>query len=292
MGTLIYLIKQGFENVWKNKLMFIASVLIVSTSMLTLGIFTIVAVNVEKFVGSLKSEQTMIAFLEENVEETRIDAIGRAISGIPGVTKVEHETKEEAQKNAKEEFFNETTIGLTEGWEKMNIFTDSFSIYVDDLSKAKDIKDIVGNMDGVRNVDFEEEVVEFIEKTSELIKTIVVIVFVLLVAISLLVISNTIKLGLHSRRKEINIMKYIGATDAFVKTPFIIEGIIVGTVGAYISWMVTMPMYEGLKNMLEGLTVNFEWVDLSQRILHTNLIIGIGISCIACMISIKKYLEV
>ena len=126
---------------------------------------------------------------------------------------------------------------------------------------------------------------------SDIIKAIVLIIFVLLVAVSLLVISNTIKLVLHSRRREINIMKYIGATDAFVKTPFIIEGVIVGVVGAYISWFATIQLYNGIQNTFSDLGI-IEWLDLSQRILNTNLIIGIGISCIACMISIKKYLDV
>ena len=108
---------------------------------------------------------------------------------------------------------------------------------------------------------------------------------------TLLVISNTIKLVLHSRRREINIMKYIGATDAFVKTPFIIEGIIVGVIGAYISWFLTIKLYTGVQNSFISLG-NMEWLDLSQRILNTNLIIGVGISCIACLISIKKYLDV
>ena len=163
---------------------------------------------------------------------------------------------------------------------------------VDDLTRANDIKTKIEDIAGVRNVRFDEDIFSSINKVSEAIQMVVMVVFVLLVAVSLLVISNTIKLVLHSRRKEINIMKYIGATDTFVKTPFIIEGIIVGVVGAYLSWFLTMPMYSALQNLVADSALNFPWVDLSQKILHTNLIIGIGISCIACMISIKKYLKV
>lgn len=292
MGTLFYLISQGFENVWKNKLMFIASVLIISTSMITLGIFSIVGENAKAFVDNMKADQTIIAFLDENVDDARVSAIEKTISEISGVTEVTHETKEEALKNAREQYFDESTIDFTEGWEDNNLFTDSFAVNVNDLTKANDVVSRIEAIDGVRRVRFDENVFSSINKASEAIQMVVMVVFILLVAVSLLVISNTIKLVLHSRRKEINIMKYIGATDAFVKTPFIIEGVIVGVVGAYLSWFLTMPMYSALQNVVADTALTFPWVDLSQKILHTNLIIGIGISCIACMISIKKYLKV
>ena len=292
MGTLIYLIKQGFENVWKNKLMFVASVLIISTSMITLGIFSIVGENATQFVNNMKADQTIIAFLDEEIDEAKIKGIEKSILGISGVTEVYHETKEEALQNAREQFFDESNVDFTEGWEENNLFTDSFAINVSDLSEASGIVSIIENIDGVRKVRFDEDVFTYINKISEGIQMVVMIIFVLLVAVSLLVISNTIKLVLHSRRKEINIMKYIGATDAFVKTPFIIEGVIVGVVGAFISWFITMPMYNAVQGFAENAALSFQWVDLSQRILYTNLIIGVGISCIACMISIKKYLKV
>lgn len=292
MGTLFYLIGQGFENVWKNKLMFIASVLIISTSMITLGIFSIVGENAKAFINNMKSDQTIIAFLDEDVDDARVKVIEKTISEISGVTDVTHETKEEALKNAREQYFDENTIDFTEGWEDNNLFTDSFAVNVTDLTKANDIVSRIEAIDGVRRVRFDENVFASINKASEAIQMVVMVVFILLVAVSLLVISNTIKLVLHSRRKEINIMKYIGATDAFVKTPFIIEGIIVGVVGAYLSWLLTMPMYSALQNLVADSALTFPWVDLSQKILHTNLVIGIGISCIACMISIKKYLKV
>lgn len=292
MGTLIYLIRQGIENVWKNKIMFIASVLIISTSMITLGIFSIVGENVNEFVGKMKADQTIIAFLDEDVAPSRVKAIKTSILGIEGVTEVTHETKEEALKNAREQYFDESNLDFTEGWEDNNLFTDSFAINVVDLNEANEIVNIIKNIEGVRKVRFDEDVFTYINNASEVIKTVVIIIFVLLVAVSLLVISNTIKIVLHSRRKEINIMKYIGATDSFVKTPFLIEGIIVGVAGAYLAWGITMPMYNALQNFASASAIGFEWVDLSSKILYTNLIIGIGISCIACMISIKKYLKV
>lgn len=290
MGTLIYLVKQGFENVWKNKIMFIASVLIISTSMITLGIFTIIGENVKALAESLVSNQSMIAYVSEDADNEKIENIGKAIMNISGVTGIKRETKQEAINNAREQLIGDEYADFTDGWEDSNIFTDSFEVNVENLDIAKGIADEIQKIDGVRKVRFDQDIFSKINSMSDLIKAIVLVIFVLLVAVSLLVISNTIKLVLHSRRREINIMKYIGATDAFVKTPFIIEGIIVGVVGAYISWLLTIQIYDAAQNAFSSM--NIAWLDLSQRVLNTNLIIGVGISCIACMISIKKYLDV
>ena len=291
MGTLFYLIKQGFENVWKNKVMFIASVLIISTSMITLGIFTIIGENVKALADNLVANQSIIAYMEEEATEEKVKLVEENILLLEGVNEVKHETKEEALKNAREQLIGEEYKDFTAGWEEQNIFTDSFEVSVKELEQAQTIASKIEAIDGVRKVRFEQEIFNQINNFSDVIKTIVLVIFVLLIAVSLLVISNTIKLGLHGRRKEINIMKYIGATDTFVKTPFIIEGVIVGALGALISWVLTINMYNGIQNAFSDVGM-ITWVDLSQRVLYTNLIIGIGISCIACMISIKKYLDV
>lgn len=291
MGTLIYLIRQGFENVWKNKIMFIASVLIISTSMITLGIFTIIGENVKALAESLTANQSIIAYVNEDLTNDQIEQVGIKISAIEGVSGIKRETKQEAINNAREQLIGEEYADFTEGWEESNIFTDSFEVNVAELSQAQSIADSIQKVEGIRKVRFDQDIFSKINSMSDIIKAIVLIIFVLLVAVSLLVIANTIKLVLHSRRREINIMKYIGATDAFVKTPFIIEGIIVGVVGAYISWLITIQIYNGIQNTFANTGI-IQWLDLSQRILNTNLIIGVGISCIACMISIKKYLDV
>ena len=291
MGTLFYLIKQGFENVWKNKIMFIASVLIISTSMITLGIFTIIGENVKAIADNLVAGQSIIVYTVEEATEEQIKFIEESIWLLNGVKNVTRETKEEALKNAREQLIGDEYLDFTEGWEDNNIFTDSFEVSVDNIEYASNIAQKINELTGVRKVRFDQEIFAMITNFSDVIKTVVLVIFVLLVAVSLLVISNTIKLVLHSRKREINIMKYIGSTDIFVKTPFIIEGVIVGAVGAIISWFLTLQIYNAIQDACSSIGI-INWVNLSERILYTNLVIGIGISCIACMISIKKYLEV
>lgn len=292
MTTLLYLVRQGFSNVWKNKIMFIASVLIVMTSMITLGIFTIIGENVKSFVEMMQNDQALIAYLDEGLDDATISGVKTKLSAISGVENITYESKEEAIKNAREKYFTDDTIDLSIGWEDDDIFTGSYSVYVTDLNQAETVKAEIEKIAGIRDVKFDQEAFATIQQISEGVKLVVLIIFVLLIAVSLLVVSNTIKLVLHARRKEINIMKYIGATDAFVKTPFLIEGVIVGVCGGLIAWLATDALYTSIQNFVNSSAITFQFVDLSNRILYTNLILGVGISCVACMISIKRYLRV
>ena len=155
MGTLIYLIKQGFENVWKNKIMFIASVLIISTSMITLGIFTIIGENVKALADSLIADQTIIAYVDEEISEDKIELVGKTISNLEGVTGITRETKQEAIDNARKQLIGEEYEDFTAGWEESNIFTDSFEVNVEELTMADAVAKEIEKIDGVRKVRFE-----------------------------------------------------------------------------------------------------------------------------------------
>lgn len=260
--------------------------------MITLGIFTIIGENVKAFIDMMQNDQALVVFLDEGLDDTKITNVKTQLDKIAGVSKITYESKEEAIKNAREKYFTEDTIDLSIGWEDADIFTGSYSVFVENLENATNVKNEIEKIDGVRKVSFDQYAFTSIQQISEGIKVVVLVVFVLLIAISLLVVSNTIKLVLHARRREINIMKYIGATDAFVKTPFLIEGVIVGICGGLVAWLATNAMYGSIQNFINSSVITFQFVDLSERILYTNLIIGVGISCVACLISIKKYLKV
>jgi len=288
---MFYLIKQGFENILRNKLMFMASVLIVATTMITLSIFVIIGENVSNVVENMQNSQGIVAYLENNVEDAEINKIKTKLKNIAGVNGVEYESKEQALENARKEYFDETNMDLTVGWEENNIFAASFTISLDDLKNAETTIEKIKSIDGIRKVVFDNEIFNIITKISDLVRIVVMGIFILLVGVSFLVISNTIKLVLHSRRKEINIMKYIGATDGFVETPFIIEGIVVGIVGALISWGISIALYQSVISKFATSSI-FEFVPLNFEILRINLVIGILVSCIACIMSIRRYLKV
>ena len=288
---MFYLIKQGFENIFRNKLMFIASVLIVATTMITLSVFVIIGNNVNNIVENVQDSQGIVAYLENDIQREQIDTIKAKLKGISGIVDISYESKEQALENARKEYFDESNMDLTVGWEENNIFSASFTVTLNELQNADEITKKIEKIEGVRKVVFDNEIFNAITKISDLVKVVVMGIFILLVGVSFLVISNTIKLVLHSRRKEINIMKYIGATDGFVETPFIVEGIIVGIVGALISWAISTGLYQSLIGKFSE-TAFFEFVPLNFEILRINLVIGVLVSCIACVISIRRYLKV
>jgi len=288
---MFYLIKQGFENILKNKLMFFASVLIVATTMITLSIFVIIGENVQNLVDNMQGSQGIIAYLEKDIQDEQISTIKTKLKNISGIVDIEYESKEQALENARKEYFDESNMDLTAGWEENNIFTASFTVSLEELQDANKITTKIKEIEGVRKVVFDNEIFNTITKISDLVRIVVMGIFILLVGVSFLVISNTIKLVLHSRRKEINIMKYIGATNGFVETPFIIEGIIVGVVGAVISWIISISLYQSVIGKFATSAV-FEFMPLNFEILRINLVIGILVSCVACLISIRRYLKV
>ncbi|MBQ7669085.1 MAG: ABC transporter permease [Clostridia bacterium] len=293
MGRLFYLIGQGFENVLKNKLMFIASVFIITTTLIMLGIFTIVGENANALVEQMKSEQRMQVWLDGDLASDKTKEVGEKLKKVQGVDEVVFRSKKETIDNMRELYFDESTIALTDGWEDTNIYaTDSYIVTPHDLTMGKKLQEDIEKIDGVNRVAFQEETFTKISKIADIIKVVVLIILIFLIGLSFLVISNTIKLGLHARRKEINIMKYIGATDNFVKTPFVIEAIIVGLIGALVSWLVTIALYDIFKSVVMSNQILFEPLTLDRQILTMNVIIGTIISCFACLSSINKYLKV
>lgn len=291
MSRLIYLISQGFENVWKNKVMFIASVFIITTTMITLGIFTIVGENANALIEKMKEEQRMVAWLDVDITDENIKKVEEEIKKIDGISEATFRSKEEVVADMREKYFDDNTMALTDGWEETDDFSDSYVISMKDFSKSGEINIKLKDINGVQNVSFSDEVFSIITKISDIIKVVVMVIFILLLGVSFLVISNTIKLVLHSRRKEINIMKYIGATDGFVKTPFVIEAVIVGLLGAIISWFATTQLYNVFSGVMEKQLL-FEPLALDGEIFLMNILVGTIISCFACLMSIKKYLKV
>jgi len=290
LGRLIYLIGQGFENVWKNKVMFIASVFIITTTMITLGIFTIVGENAKALVEKMKSEQLIGVYLKSDITTEQSEKLKSDIKKIDAVKDVTFRSKEEFVNGMREKHFKDNQ-DITLGWEEMDDFYDSYMVSIEDFNQSEALSKKIEKLNGVDHVVFSGEAFSIIAKVSDIIKIVVIVVFILLLGVSFLVISNTIKLVLHSRRKEISIMKYIGATDGFVKTPFVIEAVIVGFLGAIISWFATIQLYNVFKSVMIKQFL-FEPLALDGEIFLMNVLVGIVISCFACLVSIKKYLKV
>ena len=289
-----YFLSEGFKNVFKNKKSTFSCLGVMCATMLIFGLFFAIGRNITNAVKGLEKEQGMQVFMEYDATEEQINKLNEDLNKIEGVNSVTFVTKEEAYNTMKTRLGkNEDAIrGFTP-----DIFSVSYIVTLTDLSLNNQVYNQINELDGVREILNKRDTIETLSKIGNTIQIVTFSMFAILILISLFIISNTIKLTVHARRKEISIMKYVGATNGFIRTPFIIEGIIIGFTAAVVSIIILWLGYNAAtKDMLTTLAqVNFQLLTFSQmfvKVLVVYLGLGIGLGVIGSLISMRKYLEV
>ena len=298
-NILGYLIGEGFSNVFKNKKSTGASLMIMCATMIIFGIFLILGENINHFVDQVESEQGMQVFVKNEATQEQIDELGEKIRAIDGVSTVEFVSKDEALEQMRERFGDKQD--LLDGYEgENNIFTASYVVTLTDLTKSKTVQDQINTYtDVVKKITSKDEVVTTLINLANGIKIVTGVILVLLVIISIFIIANTIKLTVHARRKEISIMKYVGATNNFIRWPFIVEGMIIGILASIISIVIVGFAYnfvaEKLVNAEFMQLINMSLIsfsDMFSSIIFVYMLLGIGIGVLGSVISMRKYLKV
>jgi len=267
-----YLVGEGFSNVFKNKKSTGASLIIMCATMIIFGIFLILGENINSFVNEIKSEQGFQVFLKTDATEDEIQEVGRKIRELDGISTIEQKTKKDAVNIMKERLNDED--GILDGL-NYEIFSESFVVTVTDLSLSKIIQSEILTFDNVKKITSSDQTVTTLLSLAKGIKLITGIILLLLVVISIFIISNTIKLTVHARRKEISIMKYVGATNGFIRWPFIVEGIIIGIIVVVAIIAIGGAFLE--ENALAGV-VNFFVILIMGGLVVLNLLISFGVS--------------
>lgn len=291
-----YLIGEGFSNVFKNKKSTGASLMIMCATMIIFGIFLMLSENINHFVDDIKSEQGFQVFLMTDATDEQIQEVGDKIRALDGVSTVEFKDKEYAYNFMKEKFGD--SADLLEGY-GYDFYSTSYIVTLTDLSLSKDVQNEILQFDNVKKITSSDETVSTLLSVANAIKIITGIILVLLVIISIFIISNTIKLTVHARRKEISIMKYVGATNSFIRWPFIVEGMIIGVLASLISIVIVGGAY----SLLAEQTVNSAFMikiglsllsfnDMISSIIVVYMLLGIGIGALGSVISMRKYLKV
>jgi len=296
-NRLGYLIGEGFSNVFKNKKSTGASLMIMCATMIIFGIFLILGENINHFVAEVESAQGIQVFIENQATQEKIDEIGEKIRKLDGVSTVDYKSKEAALDQMKEKFGDKKD--LLAGYEENNIFPASYVVTLTDLSRSKEVQDQILTFDNIKKITSKDETVTTLINLANGIKIITGVILVLLVIISIFIIANTIKLTVHSRRKEISIMKYVGATNGFIRWPFIVEGMIIGIFASAISIAIVGVAYsfiaEQLVNSQFMQVINMSLVsfgDMFNSIIFVYMLLGIGIGALGSVISMRKYLKV
>lgn len=292
-----YLIGEGFRNVFKNKKSTGASLMIMCATMLIFGLFFVIGENVNHMVKEVESQQGMQVFLNKEVTEAQITQVGEQIKKLDNVGKVEYVSKEDALDSLKVRFGDKGD--LLNGYYEKNPLKPSYVVTLTDLEKSDEVKSQIENLENVSNIEVRDKTIEALINVANGVRIVSGVILVLLIVISVFIIANTIKLTVHARRKEISIMKYVGATNGFIRWPFIVEGIIIGIISALISILLLGLSYNfateklltsSITSMVEFSLLTFS--DIFGLVMVVYLGLGIGIGILGSVISMRKYLEV
>ena len=297
LRTIKYVIREGFVNTWQNTLMCFASIGTVTASLIILGVFVLVGANIDFFSKEIQKNLQIEVFLNMEMKEDRISQIKNKINSF-GMGEVTYVSKEEALEKLKKNDIFKGHEKLLEGY----VLPPSLILH---LTKAEHAENAIELLKGIKDIvpkdiKYNKEVMDSVVKFMNVIRIVSLLVMILLGATSILIISNTIRLTVFARRKEIGIMKYIGATDSFIKWPFIIESVIISTLSSVIAFLIVSKGYDAIISYLSrvnsgsntGISTFVSFSSVSANLLHIYLIIGIGMGCLGSAISIRKYLRV
>ena len=294
--NLGYYIADGFRSIFTHGLMSFAAVFMIVACLLIMGSFTLVAVNLERELGRLEQDNEFLAFVDETYTRQQAQALQSKLEKIPNVSWVVFTTKEEAQAAYAEKYASDQNAQLYTEL-PAEVFRDRYAIHMSDLNKMQATIDAVEAVEGIQGHQAAPEVAEGFIVVRNVAAGVALILIVLLMIISLSIIYNTIKLGTFTRREEIAIMKMCGATNGFVRGPFIFEGMLLGIFGAVAAFFLQWGVYELIARTIDNgqtfqlLTViPFQemWPKVLGIFMGTGLLVGTGGSVMA----IRKFLQV
>lgn len=290
-------IAEAFSGMLKNGLMTIASVVVVTSCLITLGVFLVVTLNVNSMSEEIADACQVKAYVTpQAMADGKISEIEMQIRQIPYTKDVQFENGVEAFKKIKEEMTQDelkSFAGLPD-----DLLPDAFNITVDDIANTGKMTQELANIGGIESVESGEDVVTIVNTVRETVKNVSFWIILAFMLISIFIISNTVKLNVHNRRKEINIMKYVGATDSYIRWPFIIEGIIVGLISAAIAFGVTHSVYGALYNAVSNDSSIVKFVELLKFseiwkfFALSYSLLGAVIGALGSAFSVRKYLKV
>ena len=300
ISTIGYCLKQGLKNIWRNKMFSLASIATMSACIFLFGIFFAVVENFQSIVKEAEEAVTMIVYFEKGTPQETMDAVGEEIRGRDGVANVVFITAEEAWEEFKVIYFAERPE-LAEGFAEDNPLADyaHYEVYLDDVSLQADLVTYIESLEGVRRVRASQEVADILSNFNVLVGYISIAVILLLLCVSIFLISNTVTIGIAVRKEEIGIMRLIGATNSFIKAPFVVEGILIGLIGAALPLGLLYYLYNSLTvylweqfNLLTGFMHFLPAKELFEILLPTGMLLGVGIGFFGSFFTIRKHLRV
>ena len=299
-NTIGYCFKQGFKNIWRNKLFSLASMATMAACIFMFGIFFCMVQNFQHFVREAEEGVAVTVLFDEGTTEDEILEIGQGLTKRDGVSEVVYVSADEAWKSYQEKYF-EGNPEVAEAFVDDNPLANSsnLEIYMKDISKQDDLVTYIESLDKVRKVNRSDSVASMLTDFNRLVSYVSVAIIGLLLAVAIFLINNTVAIGISVRREEIGIMRLIGAKNSFIKAPFLIEGIVIGLGGAIFPLILLYFLYNklityvgtqftGLSNVMDFLPA----AQLFQTLLPVGMALGVGIGFFGSIVTIQRHLKV
>lgn len=293
LSTSEYFIKEVYTSFKRNIWMTLASIFTVVLSLFILGFFSIVILNLNKMADTLESQVQISVYLKDDLSQEEIDETKETLSKIEGLQDIKFTTREEAMENFKERLGDQQF--LLDALDDTNPLPDSFSLTVTSPQQVKTIADTAAALDSVESASYSQDVINHLFNLTHLIRLIGVALIILLTGAAIFIISNTIRLTVFARRKEIAIMKYVGATDWFIRWPFLLEGICLGFIGGGLATIFLYIIYNQVTQEIYEAMAFFPLIPQHPFIDYISLAIlvaGIIIGALGSTISLKRFLKV
>lgn len=300
MSTLWYGLKQGIKSIIQNKIFSLAAIGTITACLFLLGVFYALFSNFQHMVYNAESTVGIIVFFDEGATQAQINAIGMQIEACKAVEKVEFVSAEEAWERFKREMLegNEELISVF-GDDNPLSGSSSYEVYLNDVSQQTELVNYIRQLNGVRKVNGSADTAAGLSSFNMLIAYVSMTIIILLILVSIFLINSAVNMGINVRKDEIAIMKLIGATDLFVRLPFLVEGVVMGLIGAAVPLGILRIMYEQVISFIVTHFANLSaWLTFISTeeefavLVPMSLGIGVGIGVLGSTMSVRKHLHV
>ncbi len=288
-----YYFSEGFHSIFTHGFMSFAAVCMIVACLLIMGSFTLVAVNLDKNLGDLENENQLAVYIDDSYTEEKARSLETQISQVPNVTQITFESRETALESWKEKY---SDVDLMDDLPD-DAFRDRFYVHMDNIELIAQTKQALEEIPGVAKVVAAVEIAEGFVMVRNIATGVALVLVGILLIVSLFIIANTIKLATFYRREEIAIMKMCGATDSFIRWPFVVEGMVLGLTGSLVAFFLQWGVYHLVaKNIVESnglsLMTMISYTSMIDIILPVFCGVGVLIGVGGSLIAIRKFLQV
>ena len=275
--SLFYHIKDGLKNIYRNRLFSLASIATIAACIFLFGLFYSLVTNFQYMIHKAENEVCVTVFFDQGLTDAEIKKLGDTISQRNEVSRIHYTSADEA-------------------WEN---YSSSYEIYLNDAASQSTLVTYLENLDGIRQVNRSEATASGLASAARLVSYVAIAIIIILLAVSIFLITNTIVIGITVRKEEISIMKYIGATDAFVDAPFFVEGITIGIIGSIIPLVILRFIYENVINyvmnkfsILQNILAFMPVDEVFRILVPVGILLGIGIGILGSFFAVRKHANV